>query len=318
MGIFRCKEVIMAQSKYLRLPQYEVGKYPKNQLEKIQMLFSQAFGGRTESLEMLQWQMEKNPCLQERATALWQGNTLVAYNALTPHPTFLRGKEVISAVSGTTMADEHFPGASLQLFTECAKQNQDIAIIIGFSNHNSYSITVKYLGHHYVGDVAFWTTEAKPIKTADKIREFFEFTDEYQEISRKLSKTHDFIKTREKNFLNWRFFQKPEFEYKGYEYQKRGYIVVDTYTENNIKQLQIVDVIADSEEVMEELLKYAINLAYDWNCPYVKLWLTSMQYKKLLEKSGFIYGEHPFAMTVWDQDLDISNSYITMMDSDIF
>ena len=48
MGIFRCKEVIMAQSKYLRLPQYEVGKYPKNQLEKIQMLFSQAFGGRTE------------------------------------------------------------------------------------------------------------------------------------------------------------------------------------------------------------------------------------------------------------------------------
>lgn len=85
-----------------------------------------------------------------------------------------------------------------------------------------------------------------------------------------------------------------------------------------MKQLQIIDIIADSEEVMEELLKYAINLAYDWNCPKVKLWLTSAHYQKLLEKNGFIYGEHPFAMTVWNQDLDISKSYITMMDSDIF
>ena len=55
----------MAGSKYLRLPQYEVGRYPKNQLEKVQALFSQAFGGRKESLEMLQWQMEDNPCLAE-------------------------------------------------------------------------------------------------------------------------------------------------------------------------------------------------------------------------------------------------------------
>lgn len=318
MEIFRCKEVIMNQSKYLRLPQYEVNKYPKQQLQKVQRLFSQAFGGRTESLEMLQWQMEKNPCLQERATSLWQDNILVAYNALTPRYVFLDGKEVISAVSGTTMADEHFPGASLQLFTECAKQNQDIAMIIGFPNHNSYNITVKYLKHHYVGDVAFWTAQAKHIKGTEKICEFKEFTDEYQEISRELSKTHALIQTRERNFLNWRFFQKPEFKYRGYEYEKRGYIIVDTYTENKVKQLQIIDIIADSEEVMEELLKYAINLAYDWNCPKVKLWLTSAHYQKLLEKNGFIYGEHPFAMTVWNQDLDISKSYITMMDSDIF
>ena len=133
----------MIRSKNLRFPQYDVGKYPKDQQYKIQALFSQAFGGRTESLEMLEWQMEKNPCLQERATTLWKDETLVAYNALTPHPAYLYGKEVISAVSGTTMADEHFPGCSLQLFTECAKQNKDIAIIIGFPNHNSYNITVK-------------------------------------------------------------------------------------------------------------------------------------------------------------------------------
>lgn len=302
----------------LRLPQYEVGKYPNDNLEKVQKLFSQAFGGRSETLEMLRWQMEKNPCLQERATTLWDGDTLVAYNALTPHPAILEGQDVISAVSGTTMADEHYPGCSLQLFTECAKQNEDVGIIIGFPNHNSYSITVKYLGHYYVGDVAFWTADAKEISVSDRIREFNEFSAEYETISRELSKTHIFIKARQKDFLNWRFFQKPEYDYHGFEFEKRGYIVVDTYEENGIKQLQVVDMISDSNEVMTELLKYAINLAFEWGCSTVKLWLTSEYYKQTLEECGFIYGEHPFAMTVWNRNLDISKSYITMVDSDIF
>lgn len=308
----------MVQLKYLRLPQYEVGKYPRDRLDKVQTLFSRAFGGRTISQEMLRWQMEKNPCCQERATSLWQGETLVAYNALTPHPAIFHGEEVISAVSGTTMADEHFPGSSIQLFTECAKQNKDIKIIIGFPNHNSYGITVKYLNHHYVGDIAFWTAKARNMKTSELIHEFWEFTDEFEKISRELSKQHVFIKTREKNFLNWRFFQKPEYDYRGFAYGKQGYIVVDTYMESGARCLQIVDILADSKTVMGELLRYALNLANDWNCSTVKLWLTSEQYKDVLEQNGFIYGEHPFAMTVWDQDLDISNSYITMVDSDIF
>ena len=302
----------------LRIPQYEVGMYPKNKLEKVQALFSQAFGGRHESLEMLDWQMEKNPCKKETATTLWDGDILVAYNMLTVHPAYLNGEEILSAVSGTTMADEHYPGSSLQLFTECAKQYQDIPLVIGFPNHNSYSITVKYLNHYYVGNIAFWVAEAGERNVSDKIHEFKEFSSEYEDISRELSKNHVFIKTRQKDFLNWRFFQKPEYYYRGFEYEKRGYIVVDIYTENSEKQLQVVDIIADSDEVMTELLMYAVNLAYEWNCKIVKLWLTSSQYKMVLEDAGFIYGEHPFAMTVWQQDLDISKSYITMVDSDIF
>ena len=305
-------------SRFLRIPQYQAASYPGDQLEKVQALFEKSFGGRTESQEMLRWQMEENPCLKKRATTLWDGDHLVAYNALTPHPAYLHGKKIISAVSGTTMADDHYPGTSLQLFTECAKQNQDITVIVGFPNHNSFNITVKYLGHHYVGDVAFWKAEAKQIPISDKIHEFKEFSAEYEVISRELSQTHEFIKTRQKDFLNWRFFKKPEFEYHGYEYEKRGYIVVDIYTENGEKQLQIVDIIAASDDVMAELLRYAVNLAYEWNCRNIKLWLTSKQYKQILEQNGFAYGEHPFAMTVWNQDLNISESYITMVDSDIF
>ena len=308
----------MTNLKYLRIPQYEVRKYPKDQLEKVQRLFTQAYQGRKMSLDVLHWRMEQNPCLKERATSLWEDDILVAYNALTPGPAYLFGENIISAVSGTTMADEHYPGCSIQLFTECANQNQDIGLIIGFPNKNSYGITVKYVGHHYVGDVAFWTSTPRKIKVSDKISGFTCFTDEYEKISAKLSKDNDFIKKREKEYLNWRFFKHPYIEYKAYEYEKRGYIVVDIYREENMKQLQIIDIISESEDVMKELLNYAINLAHEWSCNCVKLWLTSEKYKHVLVSSGFVYGEHPFKMTVWDGDLDISKSYITMADSDNF
>ena len=308
----------MALTKYLRIPQYEVKGYPKDRLSNVQTLFSKAFGGRKESLGMLKWQMEENPCSKERATSLWDGDVLVAYNALTPAPAFILGHRGIVAVSGTTMADEHYPGCSLQLFTECARQNSDIDMIIGFPNQNSYGITVKYLGHHYVGDVAFWTAASEPLTVSDSIKAFYRFDEEYEKISEELSKTHDLIKIRKKEYLNWRFFEKPEFEYHGFEFEKRGYIVVDTYMDNGEKQLQIVDIIADSDEIFSELLRFSVDLAYQWGCTKIKLWLTSDRYSHILRENRFEYGEHPFAMTVWDSDLNISKSYITMADSDIF
>ncbi len=312
----------MPSNKYLRMPHYEVAKYPKENLDKVQALFTQAFGGRTISKEMLAWQMDKNPCLQYRATSLWQNEILVAYNALTPHPAILNSKDIISAVSGTTMADAHFMGASLQLFTECAKQNNDIELIYGFPNHNSYSLTIKYLKHNYVGDIAFWTATAAKYKTSGKVVPFISFAKEYETISRNLAATHVFIKTRNRDFLNWRFFQKPGYDYKGFEYieggERHGYIVVDTYEENGVTQLQVVDLIADTKVVLKELLLFAINLAAEWNCKFIKLWLTSAQYKDALEDCGFTYGERPFPMTCWTQNLDLDNSYITMADSDIF
>lgn len=311
----------MVLSKYLKFPTYEVKSYPKNEIGKVQELFSKAFGGRQLSLDGVHWQMEQNPFLRERAVSLWQGDMLVAYTALTPCPALLYGNDIVSAVSGTTMANEDFPGASFQLLSECAKQNNDIQIIYGFPNRNSFGICIKQLKYHYVGDVAFWTAKAVKQTVTNKIQAFSEFTDEYEKISRVFSQTHIFIKARKKDYLNWRFFQKPGNDYKGFEYidsKQRGYIVVDVYEEKGLKQLQVVDLIADTKEVLQELLRYSINLANEWNCKIVKLWLTSVMYNDVLEKCGFVYGDHPFPMICWSQDLDINNSYITMIDSDIF
>lgn len=309
-------------NRFLRLPRYTTKKYPKERLETVQELFSKAFNGRLLSINSIKWQMENNPCLKERATSLWQDDILVAYNALTPFSAILKGKEIIAAVSGTSMVNENYLGASVQLHQETEKQNQDINVIYGFPNRNSFGIAVKYLKHRYIGDIAFWVANAEPKAYTNLMCEMYSFSDEFEEISRKLAKEHDFIKIRYCEFLNWRFFQKPNNSYKGFAFledgRKHGYIIVNTYLENGIKQLQVVDILADSKAVFKQLLLFAVNLAYNWECKHVKLWLSSDFYRNVMVDSGFTYGEHPFKMVVWNGDLNISRCYLTMADSDIF
>lgn len=312
----------MKSSKYLRIPQYEVRGYPENETEKVCRLFSDAFGGRTLSAEMLRWQMDENPCLKKRATSLWDGEILVAYNALTPAKALYEGREIYTAVSGTTMADEKYAGVSVQLFKECRKRNQDIEIIIGFPNHNAYGVSVRYSNHRYVGDVAFWSCPVKELETKTDIREILIFTEEHGELWRNVADQYQYIKIRDKNYLNWRFFHKPEYDYSAYELVKAGkvcgYMVADIYVECGMKQLQIVDLLAVDDESMSVLLGYSLNLGYQKGCGIVKAWMTSKHHEKIFLDAGFTYGEHPFAMTVWDKNLVIEESYLTMCDSDIF
>lgn len=312
----------MKGSRYLRLPQYEAGGYPENELEKIQELFGKAFGGRRISQEMLRWQMEDNPSLKKRATSLWDGGTLAAYNALTPAKAIYEGRKIYTAVSGTTMADERYMGASVQLFSECRKQNQDIEVIIGYPNHNSYGITTKYLNHKYIGDVAFWTCKAQQTGSYGDIRQISAFTDEHGGLWKGLSGRHQYMKIRDKDYLNWRFFKRPEYEYLAYEIMENGklwgYIVTDVYEENQVRQLQLVDFVALSEESLSALLRFCLDLGARLKCEIVKAWMTSRYYKQVFLDAGFVYGAHPFPMTVWDQELVLEKAYLTMCDSDIF
>lgn len=306
----------------MRLPQYQVGAYPKDKIHLIQDLFRASFGGREMPTEMFDWQFERNPYLKHRTTSLWDKDKLIAYIALTPFPVILHGNKTLAAVSGNLMADVHYLGASIQLLAESQKQNSDISIIIGFPNKNSFSSNVKFAHHHYIGDIAFWTARAQKGELDDEFVEFFKFDTGYETLCHKLAKTHEFINYRTAEYMNWRIFARPTFNYKGYFYlkdgKKMGYVIVDTYEEAGVKQLQVIDILGETLEVIKHLLKNCIYLAHQWKCKTVKLWLTSSKYKETLENDGFVYGDHPFKFTIWDQDLELDKCYITMIDSDIF
>lgn len=306
----------------IRIPQYEARGYVEGMEKQAMELFSEAFGGRRFSPEMWSWQFLHNPCLTKRITTLWDGGRLIALNALNPSEAYLDGKKVLSAVSGTTMAKKEYMGVSLQLFRECRKQNQDVRFIYGFPNHNSYRLTVKYCGFHPVGEAAFWTRPPERRKPDPCIAELKQFTDSHAELAGALADGHSYINARTKGYLNWRFADKPGNNYRCFEYKTGqsvlGYIVLNEYEENGVKQLQVIDCIAPDVQVFSELIGFAVSEAAEQNDAVIKLWMTSETYAPVLERLGFVYGSHPFRLTLWTDDYRIEGMYFTMSDSDIF
>ena len=147
-----------------RIPQYEAKGYVDGFEEKAQELFRNCFGGREFNDKAWEWQFKNNPCLTKRVTTLWDNDILVALTALTPAYATVDGKQAICAVSGTTMARNDYRGVSIQLVLESGNQNTDIEFKYSFPNKQAFRIATQFYGHHYVGDIAFWTRVPQKIE----------------------------------------------------------------------------------------------------------------------------------------------------------
>lgn len=303
------------------IPQYILLPYESSYFDKVQSLFALAFGGRTINKDSWEWQFFKNPCLNERITTLWDGDVLVAVTGLTPAFSHLNGNPCMSACSGTTMARPDYMGVSIQLYKECAENNKDISLIYGFPNKNSFPIT-KFIGHHYVGDICFWTAKPVQLPKDSNVRLISKFTEEHGELYKELINSSCYLRDRSTSYLNWRFVDKPNNNYHVVDYywegKAQGYLVYNQYQEGDENHFQVVDIVATEIDVFEALLKFALNEAYETNSILLKMWMTHHRYYETLRNLGFEYGEHPFKCTFWDRDLSIEDCYFTMSDSDIF
>lgn len=301
-----------------RIPQYEAKGYVDGFESKAQELFASCFGGRLFDRETWDWQFNKNPVGNRRITTLWDNDILVALTALTPSFAYLDGVKVLSAVSGTTMARNDYRGVSIQLVQESANQNKDIEFKYSFPNKQAFRIATQFYGHHYVGDIAFWSTIPSNRTISHEIRKFDKFELRHEMLCHELINQHKYIKERTADYMNWRLVSKPHLDYEMYEIENKGYIVFDEYSDEGEKHFQIVDLISVDMQSFYNLCEFAINEAYKRKDDLIKIWMTSDIYTPVLHDLGFVYGLHPFKMTVWDRDIALNKSYITMIDSDVF
>ena len=305
-----------------KIPQYKVLPYDNSCFDKVKELFSMAFSGREIDEKSWEWQFYNNPCKNKAVTTLWDGDNLIALNGLSPAFCHLNGRKCISACSGTTMARPDYPGVSIQLFRECEEGNSDVELIYGFPNKNSFPIA-KFIGHHYVGDICFWTIKPRRFDVSSNIYTITTFDkEEHGLLFMDLTERTDYLRDRNINYLNWRFVKKPFNNYSIVDYRKngqiQGYLVYNLYREDIEQHLQVIDIIATTDESFVKLMEYAINEGCKKGVDIVKLWMSYSKYHETLRNLGFDYGTHPFKCVFWDRDMDLSDCYFTMSDSDIF
>lgn len=303
--------------------EYPIRTYKQGDEKEIFRLFKVAFKGRTMDEAIWRWQVGYDKDYASHIVTMWDKDRLIAHVAYTPFPTMFMGKSIISALGWTVIADPEYLGVSAELLTACRIIIKGVDLKYGFPNKNAFKLQTKFLKYHYIGDMCFWT--APPCKTIENknIRAIIKFTEAHGNLYKELVTKCDYIVQKNAKYLNWRFTNKPNSGYKMFEYRinnkAMGYIVLNEYKETDGKvHGQIIEILAITNEVFSELLRFARGYFKDRNCDLVKLWMSHENYKKVLQDNEFQYGVQPFPITIWDRDLNLENMYITMADSDVF
>lgn len=167
-----------------------------------------------------------------------------------------------------------------------------------------------------------------------KVRRVETADDRIDEFWNDVSKDYTNIVVRNNEYMNWRFFQKPNPKYTTLVAEERGrilgYIVLCTRNEKNIKYGCVIDILASLKQksVIQLLLLKAVEELERENVNFITCWMLNNSqsgrvYYKILKANGFVrVRSNPFIARV--NSLGISAGfictpadwYVTIADSD--
>ena len=160
------------------------------------------------------------------------------------------------------------------------------------------------------------------------------FDDRIDDFWKKVSSDYNIAVARNKEYLNWRYFRKPNAEYTVILAEKDeeilGYIVLRTISKENLKLGYIVDILAslDGKVIIQSLILRSIERFRKENVDSIFCWmlnnnLSASTYYKVLRCNGFLLtSSNPLIARVNSQELskkfvgDSTKWYITIGDSD--
>lgn len=169
-----------------------------------------------------------------------------------------------------------------------------------------------------------------------EIHDIETFDERVDDLWKKVSTACTIAVVRDRKYLNWRYFEKPNSNYKVILAEKNGeilgYIVLLARTEGNLKLGYIVDVFAlcSEKSVIRSLISKGIEYLRKENVDLILCWMMKQSriacvYYKILRCSGFIpYFFQSYPLIALVNSLQISkavvrncgNWYVTMGDSD--
>ena len=169
-----------------------------------------------------------------------------------------------------------------------------------------------------------------------EIRAIESFDDRIDDFWKKISRDYTIIVIRDKRYLNWRYFKKPNVKHTVLLAEKNGeifgYIILRSRDEKNSRVGYIVDIFAslDDHIVIQSLISKAIEHFIKENADLIKCWVlknssSARLFRKILRFNGFVHffaRSQPLITRLNSSKLsrtlvgDSKKWYITMGDSD--
>jgi hypothetical protein len=292
-----------------------------------------AFGRRMVRREW-EWRFLRKPAGKGLVELAWDGTTLAGHYALSPVRMRVRGNDVLAALSGTTMTHARYRGAGLFPLlarrTYARAQQAGQVLVMGFPNRYSHRGLVRDLGWqdvHEVPKLAAKVSDIGPVGEEPGVAELKRFDRRFDLLWDAVKDVHPISVVRDRRYLQWRFVENPESEYRIFACRDgrriSGYAVAKRYE----RELHVVDILCLNAESGVRLVHRVAGAAAQLGLPVVSMWLNpALELHHELERLGFRPGAPVTYFCVLPLGsapllrgaCDFRNWYLTMGDSDVY
>ncbi|MCP4152809.1 MAG: GNAT family N-acetyltransferase [bacterium] len=203
----------------------------------------------------------------------------------------------------------------------------------GFPNKRAHEFENRILGYEDLANFDVWKLEKEnlnPTQPTAAFREVKEFNEEFDTLWKTASEDYDIAVVRDKTYLNWRYLQRPDWEYFPFAYYEgetlKGYIVLKLYREEETLRGHIVDIFArrDDKETLAHLINGGLHHLKEKKVDEVTVWIWgSPAIENIFTQKAF--EKHPANIPLIlrvntdhkykDKVKDNTNWYFTMGDS---
>jgi len=302
---------------------------------------------RVKTGEYFNWEYFNNPWGAADTTIADDNGIIVGQYSTLPYEAFYFGEKTKASLSFDTGTHPDyrrqgiFKTIGAHHFEEQGKKG--INFSTGFPNENFWPGGKKFNWHALCPIPLLANNFASDLKTEKsnkfEIIEIDRFGKEFEGFSKSFKDDIPIFLNRTKQYLNWRFVEKPSLEdpRHKYSYQKYkisdktgemiAYIVTKKYKEKDQSFLHLVDFLAPiDEQVYTTILNFLDRIAKSQDINTISLFLNKYHpLSQFLKKFGFQYVETKrvyiirFNNDVLDKDvlLNEKNHFFTMGDSDV-
>lgn len=147
-----------------------VREYEPGDEEEIMELFEEAFK-RPLDERFWRWRYLNNPYGKGIISLMYEGDKLVGHYAVIPIPLSIHGEVIKAALSMTTMTHpdywkrDIFTTLATRVYSICEKEN--VKIVLGFANKNSYHGLTERLGWIGFGQIIYFESSNYEHKKTD-------------------------------------------------------------------------------------------------------------------------------------------------------
>lgn len=196
---------------------------------------------------------------------------------------------------------------------EDAKLNK-IKFIYGYPNENAYQIHKKFFLYEDISLQKMFYKKIKKSILASNISNFDfieikKFPKNINAFLSKAGKQHKVYLQRNLKFLNWRYFERPDYKYKVFVVKKNkkilGYFVLKIYREDKIIRGHIIDCFYDkNSNVFGKIVNFCENYFLKKKCNEISMWLQGDdKANKILKRMHFtILSKRPMICKFLDVD----------------